>query len=59
MEPIAPILARTGQGRDNLNGFGRGDDNALSHRDKATINKLYNCAGRKSVVHDKMVIDVK
>lgn len=45
MEPIAPILARTGQGRDNLSGFVRGNNVALSHRDKATINDLYNCAG--------------
>ena len=47
MEPVAPILARTGQGRDNLSGFARGDNNALSHRDKAVINKLYDCAGKR------------
>ena len=45
MEPVAKVLARTG-GRDNLSGFSRGDSNALSHRDKAVINSLYNCAGK-------------
>lgn len=45
MEPLAPILARTGNVRDNLSGYIRGDNVALSHRDKATINNLYNCAG--------------
>ena len=46
MQPKAKVLARTGPGRDNLSGFSRGDDNALSHRDKSVINKLYNCAGK-------------
>ena len=45
MQPKAKILARTGPGRDDLSGFQRGDHNALSHRDKSVINKLYNCAG--------------
>ena len=47
MVPIAKIYARSGPGpRDNLSGFSRGDNDALSHRDKAVINNLYNCAGK-------------
>ena len=45
MKAVAPSLARTAQGHDNLSGRSRGPNNALSHRDKAALNKLYNCTG--------------